>query len=100
MGVLAANSDFPLLCVEVGTAMEFNLCESIRRQLAKGIDVPGNFAYFYQKLPDWDVSEPLAELEAGGIDTSAIRARLEQVDISRQPQRLQKQEESSNPSLG
>jgi len=76
---------------------EIDFAAVTRRKIAKGIDVPEHFAYFYGKSNEpWDVSTFLAELEAGGIDAStiaAIRAQLQQVDANRRPQ---KQEEALN----
>ena len=70
--------------------METDICAATRRMLARGVDVPERFAFFSEKWkdkPGWDVPEILATLEAGEIDTSAIREQLEQVGIIHRRQR-------------
>lgn len=65
---------------------------AFRRQLAKCIDVVERFGTIYRNGGGFShecrpelVSKLLAELEAGGIDpsiTSAIKAKVEQIDAS------------------
>jgi hypothetical protein len=80
--------------------MEIDICASARRKLAEGKDLVEPFVFFSKKWKDleaWNVPKILATLEAGGIDTSAIRAGLEQAGINH---RHHRQEESPVHPLG
>ena len=65
--------------------MEIDICAATRRMLEKGMDVPEHFTYFAKR--GLNVPKVLATLEAGGIDTSAIKTRFEQEGISLQNQK-------------
>jgi len=82
--------------------MDSEVIARLKEQQARGVDLAKRFVFFtrqWQGKPNhsWNVPKILAELDAGGVDTSAIRTRLEEEGLTPLPQ---KEELPSHPPAG